>query len=85
MEKILKVIGGSVVFAGAIILIVPLSVFFGWIAGLIIKAFCGSLIANGMNLLFNTNRFSTDSIPVVTATLSVLAGYFRTSVNHKEN
>jgi hypothetical protein len=84
MEKFLKIIGSAVVVGGAIILILPISILFGWIAGMIVKMFCGSLIANGLNLLFATNRFSPDSIPVVTATLAVLTGYMKTSVSHKE-
>ena len=85
MEKFLKTIGAGVVLSGAIILIVPIAILFGWIVGLIIKMFCGVMIANGLNLLFDTNRFSADSIPTVTATLSVLTGYMRTSVSAKKD
>lgn len=84
MEKVIKAIGTGVAFTGAIILILPIGVLFGWIAGLIIKLFCGSLIANGLNLLLNTNRFTPDDIPTITATLSVLAGYMRTRIEVKK-
>ena len=84
MEKVLGSIGAAIAVAGAFVLILPLSILFGYIAGLIIKLFFGSLIANGLNLLFDTQRFSPDSIPMVTATLSVLGGYLKTSVSLKK-
>ena len=84
MEKILGTLGAAIAVAGAFVLILPLSILFGYIAGLIIKLFCGSLIANGLNLLFNTQRFVPDNIPMVTATLSVLGGYLKTSVTVKD-
>jgi hypothetical protein len=85
MEKILKAIGTGVALTGAVVLLVPISVLFGWITGLIIKLFCGTMIANGLNLIFNTNRFNPDCIPTMTATLSVLAGYMRTSTTVKND
>lgn len=66
------------------VFITPLIVMFGWFTGVILKYFCGDIIATGMNLLFNTKRFTPEIIPYITATLSALHGYFitRTTVTN---
>lgn len=84
MEKVFKSIGTGVALSGAIILLVPIGILFGWIAGFIVKVFCGAMITNGLNLLFGSNRFSPEDIPTITATLSVFASYMRTSVKHEK-
>ena len=85
MDKFLKAIGYAVIFGGMIILIIPLSAIFGYFAGIILNWFVGDWIVEGLNLLFNTTRFTNASIPVVCATLAVVGGYLRTSVTTNNN
>lgn len=85
MDDLIKGLG--IIFLGiaSIIIFIPLAVLFGWWVGLILKMFCGDLITYGLNLLFNTNRFIPENIPFITATLSVLTGYFRTTTTVKKS
>lgn len=85
MDKLYKAVGMAILTVAAVGLILPLSVLFGWIAGFIVKMFAGHLIADGINLLFNTSRFTSEHIPMVCATLSILCAYFRTSVRHDKD
>ena len=50
-----------------------------WIGGWILKVCVGQAIANGMNLLFNTTRFTPDFIPLACATLATIGKYFKSS------
>jgi hypothetical protein len=85
MDKFFKSVGWSVAVALMFIVLVPFTVLCGWLTGVILKLFCGNIIAAGMNLLFNTNRFTPDIIPYITATLSCLVGYFQTRVTVSNN
>jgi hypothetical protein len=78
MDKFLKGLGWSVLIVLFFVVFMPFVVMCGWFTGVILKVFCGNIIATGMNLLFNTNRFTPEIIPYITATLSVLIGYFQT-------
>lgn len=52
---------------------------FAWIGGWILKVCVGSAIADGMNLMFNTTRFTPDFIPLACATLATIGKYFKSS------
>lgn len=69
----------------ALIFLYPiLAICVGYISGLIIKLCFGGLITNGLNLIFNTNRFTPDHIPMICATLAVLGSYFRAYQYNKD-
>lgn len=86
-NKALESIGAGVIVAlavGLIAFILPIiSVVTGWFAGTIIKLVFGSYITNGLNLLFNTSRFTPDSIPVICSTLAVIGSYFKSTQTNK--
>lgn len=84
MDKFLKGLGWAVIVTFALVFMTPLVVMFGWFTGVILKFFCGNIISAGLNLLFNTSRFTPEVIPYITATLSALCGYFitRTTVQN---
>lgn len=84
MDKFLQGVGWVIVVGLCFMLITPLMIMLGWFTGVLIKFFCGDIIATGMNLLFNTKRFTPEIIPYITATLSALHGYFvtRTTVTN---
>ena len=59
---------------------------FAYLGGLILKLCVGDAIAGGMNLIFNTTRFTPDIIPLACATLATIGRYFKSSQtnNNKE-
>lgn len=52
---------------------------FAWVGGWILKLCVGNAIADGMNLMFNTTRFTPDFIPLACATLATIGKYFKSS------
>jgi len=49
----------------------------GYLTGLILKWIIGSTVVNGLNILFNTTRFTVDSIPIVCGALGVVGSFFK--------
>lgn len=75
-------LGIFAVFMGLIGLLVfsPVITFgFAWLGGWILKMCVGSAIADGMNLMFDTTRFTPDFIPLACATLATIGRYFKSS------
>jgi len=56
---------------------------FAYLGGQILKLFVGTAITNGMNLMFNTTRFTPDLIPITCATLATIGKYFKSSNANK--
>lgn len=77
-----EVIGGLTLIAGAIGLLIfsPVIAFgIAWFGGWILKMCVGSTITDGLNLIFNTSRFTPDIIPLACATLATIGSYFKSS------
>ena len=68
-----------VVFASPII-----SFFCGYLTGSILEWVVGGMVVNGLNLLFNTTRFSTDMLPILCGALAVIGSFFKGSFSYKE-
>lgn len=60
-----------------------LSYFLGYIAGQFIEWTIGDQVINGLNLLFNTTRFSPHMLPMICGTLGVVGSFFKSSANIK--
>ena len=60
-----------------------LSYFFGYIAGQFIEWTVGDQVINGLNLLFNTTRFSPQMLPMICGALGVVGSFFKSSANIK--
>ena len=78
----MKGLGWMTALVGIIGLLVfsPVITFgFAWMGGWILKVCVGSAIADGMNLMFNTTRFTPDFIPLACATLTTIGKYFKSS------
>lgn len=58
---------------------------FAWLGGWILKMCVGNAIADGMNLMFNTTRFTPDFIPLACATLATIGKYFKSSQTNHNN
>lgn len=67
----------------------PVIVFgFAWLGGMILDWVVGESLVNGLNLMFNTTRFTRDLIPLTCATLATIGKYFKsnqTNNNKKDN
>lgn len=82
MEDKMEALGWFTAFIGMVGLLVfsPVITFwFAWAGGWILKVCVGRTIADGMNLMFNTTRFTPDFIPLACATLATIGKYFRSS------
>lgn len=58
----------------------PVIVFgFAYIGGMILDWVVGRSLVDGLNLMFNTTRFTRDLIPLTCATLATIGKYFKSS------
>lgn len=57
--------------------------FFGWLTGLLLQMWIGDTVINGMNYLFNTNRFTVDMLPTICGTLGVIGSFFKGTSSSK--
>lgn len=81
MEK-LKIAGLVSVIVGLITLLVfsPVLTFFcGYIGGMLLDWIFGAKLVDGLNLMFDTTRFTRDLIPLACATLATIGRYFKAS------
>lgn len=73
-ENILVVfITGIVVAIFSPVLVFAFSYFSGWI----LKVCIGNLVANSLNILFNTTRFTPEVIPMVCGALGTIGSFFK--------
>ena len=83
-NKTLENIGMVTVIAGLIVtfIIMP-AITFGcaYIGGMILNFFVGEGLIKGLNLMFNTTRFTREMIPLTCATLATIGRYFKSSTN----
>ena len=85
MKDDMTIFGGCLT---AIIFVILSPVIFfgcGWLDGWILKFFIGDVVANALNLLFNTTRFTSESLPIVCGALATVGGFFKTSVSSSKN
>lgn len=82
----LTVVGVFTLIAGLIgaLIFSPVITFgFAYIGGMLLKLCVGDAIASGLNLMFNTTRFTPAFIPLACATLATIGRYFKsTQTNH---
>lgn len=80
--------GYAGILIGLIVLLIfsPVITFgFAWFGGWILQMCVGDTIANGLNLMFDTTRFTSDIIPLACATLATIGSYFKSSqTNHNK-
>ena len=50
-----------------------------YLGGVILNYFVGDHLIDGLNLVFDTTRFTRDLIPLTCATLATIGKYFRSS------
>lgn len=71
----------AAVFAAIILTILfPMLYYFGgWLTGVILEWTIGNTVIDGMNYLFNTERFTVDMLPRICGTLGVIGSFFKTT------
>ena len=80
------------VYCGAATTVLLLLVFapvltfaFAYIGGMILDWIVGEKLVNGLNLMFDTTRFTRDLIPLTCATLATIGRYFKSSMSNSNN
>lgn len=60
---------------------------FAYLGGMILDWIVGAKLVAGLNLMFNTTRFTRDLIPLACATLATIGRYFKSTQtnNNKYN
>lgn len=72
---------GSIVLLMVVLIIFPALYYFGgWITGHILSWLIGDTVVNGMNYLFNTDRFTVDMLPTICGTLGVIGSFFKSTI-----
>ena len=89
MKDKLETVGVLTIIVGLIGLLVfsPVITFgLAWVGGGVLLKMCvGDTIAAGMNLMFDTTRFTPDFIPLACATLATIGRYFKSSQTNNNN
>lgn len=57
----------------------------GYLDGLILKWIIGDTVVNGLNLLFNTTRFTVNTIPITCGALALVGSFFKTTSTVKKD
>ena len=80
------------VYCGAATTVLLLLVFapvltfvFAYIGGMLLDWLVGEKLVNGLNLMFDTTRFTRDLIPLTCATLATIGRYFKSSMSNSNN
>lgn len=64
----------------------PVIVFaLAYIGGMLLDWIVGEKLVNGLNLMFDTTRFTRDLIPLTCATLATIGRYFKSSTPNPNN
>ena len=64
----------------------PVIVFaLAYIGGMLLDWLVGEKLVNGLNLMFDTTRFTRDLIPLTCATLATIGRYFKSLMSNSNN
>ena len=88
LEKvgIVSIVSGVVVTFIGLLVFAPVITFgFAYLGGMILDWIVGEKLVNGLNLIFDTTRFTRDLIPLTCATLATIGRYFKSSQTNNNN
>lgn len=88
LEKvgIVSIVSGVVVTFIGLLVFNPIITFgFAYLGGMILDWIVGDKLVNGLNLIFDTTRFTRDLIPLTCATLATIGRYFKSSQTNNNN
>lgn len=66
-------------FIGLLVFSPVLTFGFAYLGGMILDWIVGAKLVNGLNLMFDTTRFTRELIPLTCATLATIGRYFKSS------
>ena len=71
------------IITGVALLVIRPALTFGcaYIGGMVLDFFVGEGLVNGLNIMFDTSRFTRDLIPLTCATLATIGRYFKSTNN----
>ena len=82
----ISIISGVVVTFIGLLVFAPVITFgFAYLGGMILDWIVGDKLVNGLNLMFDTTRFTRDLIPLTCATLATIGRYFKSSQTNNNN
>ena len=84
----LETVGIVSVIVGAIALLVfsPVLTFLcAYVGGMLLDWIVGAKLVDGLNLMFDTTRFTRDLIPLTCATLATIGRYFKATLSNTNN
>ena len=82
----ISIISGVVVTFIGLLVFAPVITFgFAYLGGMILDWIVGDKLVNGLNLMFDTTRFTRDLIPLTCATLATISRYFKPSQTNNNN
>ena len=73
---IVAIVGG---FIGLLVISPVLTFGFAYLGGMILNLFVGDAVTHGLNVIFDTTRFTNELIPLTCATLATIGKYFKSS------
>lgn len=72
---------GSVALIVLLIFAVPIIGFgLGYLTGWILQVSIGGAVAEGLNIVFNTDRFTPEMIPLFCATMGMIGSFFKSKL-----
>ena len=84
--RIVSIVSGVVVTFIGLLVFAPVMTFgFAYLGGMILDWIVGEKLVNGLNLMFDTTRFTRDLIPLTCATLATIGRYFKSSQTNNNN
>ena len=76
----------AILAAVILIIISPMFYYFGgWLTGVILEWTIGQTVVDGMNYLFNTNRFTVDMLPRICGTLGIVGSFFKNTTSSSKD
>ena len=82
---IVSIVSGVVVTLGLLVFAPVITFGFAYLGGMILDWIVGEKLVNGLNLMFDTTRFTRDLIPLTCATLATIGRYFKSSQTNNNN
>lgn len=85
-KETIAIYGGAVTTVLLLLVFAPVLTFvFAYIGGMLLDWIVGEKLVNGLNLMFDTTRFTRDLIPLTCATLATIGRYFKSSMSNSNN
>ena len=84
-ETILVHCGAATIVLLLLVFAPVLTFVFAYIGGMLLDWMVGEKLVNGLNLMFDTTRFTRDLIPLTCAKLATIGRYFKSSMSNSNN